>query len=320
MRLLANPPARTCLRSRVSIFKTSRQLRTPAIGIWIECHGSRHAPHTLPDALGHQTRALAVFAHPLRSSRGAFGVALILLCVSFLGVCVTQKRAASGQDASIPFSRIQPHPSTRGRSEDWVTQTQDLRLESPSLSCSGFNTPVSQPGEVRIDEVMVDEDMVRSPALIPPPRSFITPGIDTARGRECHAYIPQASSIALPQVPQSHFLCPPENPYTPSTTPPQYPSPSLLQIPLIHIQNATPSPVQPFPQVLFEHDPLPLQPSDPYAPVEQALAAPAFTPQHEESRPPYQNHVPSRKQRFTMGPRADCELCRNRVKGHYIHL
>ena len=111
------------------------------------------------------------------------------MCLTFV-VCVTQKRAASGQDASIPFSRIQPHPSTRGRSEDWVTQTQDLRLESPSLSCSGFNTPVSQPGEVRIDEVMVDEDMVRSPALIPPSRGFITFGVDTARGRECHAYIP----------------------------------------------------------------------------------------------------------------------------------
>ena len=166
---------------------------------------------------------------------------------------------------------------------------------------------------------MVDESMVRLLLLS-------LPGVSSNLGptqpvdENAMPISPQASSLALPQVPQSHFLCPPENSYTPSTTPPQYPSPSLLQIPLIHIQNATPSPVQPFPQVLFEHDPLPLQPSDPYAPVEQALAAPAFTPQHEESRPPYQNHVPSRKQRFTMGPRADCELCRNRVKGHYIHL
>ncbi|KAJ4488038.1 hypothetical protein J3R30DRAFT_3695694 [Lentinula aciculospora] len=29
---------------------------------------------------------------------------------------------------------------------------------------------------------------------------------------------------------------------------------------------------------------------------------------------------PSRKHRFAMGPRADCEKCRQGVKGHYIHI
>lgn len=38
--------------------------------------------------------------------------------------------------------------------------------------------------------------------------------------------------------------------------------------------------------------------------------------------PSYANVSPSssRKQRFTMGPRADCEKCRLGVKGHWMHL
>lgn len=57
------------------------------------------------------------------------------------------------------------HPAAvrfRGLSEDWVSQTQDLRLESPSLEQSRFGTPVEVQREVRIDEVMVDEPMVRA--------------------------------------------------------------------------------------------------------------------------------------------------------------
>jgi len=30
--------------------------------------------------------------------------------------------------------------------------------------------------------------------------------------------------------------------------------------------------------------------------------------------------MPSRRQRFTMGPRADCEKCRLGVKGHWMHF
>lgn len=75
-----------------------------------------------------------------------------------------QKRISSVHDTSIPFPPFQPAGSrARGRSDDWVSQTQGLRLESPLLESSGCSTPVSHHGsefEGRGDEAMVDEPMV----------------------------------------------------------------------------------------------------------------------------------------------------------------
>ena len=79
---------------------------------------------------------------------------------------VLQKRFSSAHDTSMPVPLPPFHPTAmrlRGLSEDWVSQTQDLRLESPSLEQSRFSTPVETPGEAHIDEVvMVDEPMVRA--------------------------------------------------------------------------------------------------------------------------------------------------------------
>ena len=79
-----------------------------------------------------------------------------------------QKRFSSGHDTSTPLPLPPFHPAAtrlRGSPEDWVSQTQDLRLGSP-LEQSRVGTPAEAQGEeVRIDEVMVDEPMVRSPTL-----------------------------------------------------------------------------------------------------------------------------------------------------------
>lgn len=77
------------------------------------------------------------------------------------------------------------HPTAvrlRGSPEDWVSQTQDLRLESPSLEQSRFGTPVEIQGEVHVDEVMVDEPMVRAlslpaPSLVLGFMPFSTPSV-----------------------------------------------------------------------------------------------------------------------------------------------
>ena len=232
----------------------------------------------------------------------------------------SQKRAASGYDTSVSIPPM-PLPSvSRSRSEDWVAQTRGLRLESPTLVCSGFNTPVSQPEGVRIDEEMVYEPMV---CLFPDTSAFGLSSRAESSQRTDDLSMPMLQTMsASPQIPQSQYLCPPENQYTPSTTPPQYPSPSLLEIPLIQIQNATPSPVQPFPQASFERTPSSPQPSDHlYRASDQAPAASAYASQREDAQGfQYLSSTAPRKMRFTMGPRADCELCRNRVKGHYMHF
>ncbi|KAE9400752.1 hypothetical protein BT96DRAFT_634670 [Gymnopus androsaceus JB14] len=50
-------------------------------------------------------------------------------------------------------------------------------------------------------------------------------------------------------------------------------------------------------------------------------STPSDSPMSISSSPSSANITsPSRKQRFTMGPRADCEKCRLGIKGHWVHL
>ncbi|KAI1788478.1 hypothetical protein LXA43DRAFT_1025310 [Ganoderma leucocontextum] len=222
------------------------------------------------------------------------------------------KRFSSSHDTSIPIPLPPFHPAAtrlRGSPEDWVSQTQDLRLESPSLEQSRFGTPVEAQGEVRIDEVMVDEPMSENDALM--------------------STSPARPSLMLPEPPQSQYLRPPGAVLYPlNEAAQQFQNQNQLHIPAIHVQAATPSPVQ-----LFPSDSVNVNVGDasapglPFAPPpSHGLACapgdpPAlFVPPPGEPPDTTQPTGPPRKQRFTMGPRADCELCRMRVKGHYMHF
>lgn len=122
--------------------------------------------------------------------------------------------------------------------------------------------------------------------------------------------IPATDSISYSQThhPQMHLdslpsvrlLVPPSEDVV--GTPPPFPQrhmfsrPELLerqqlQIPSIHVHAATPSPVS-------MHHPTP-SPTSSISPSSAGCM---------------------RKQRFTMGPRADCEKCRAGIRGHWVHF
>ncbi|KAM5542566.1 hypothetical protein V8D89_003527 [Ganoderma adspersum] len=220
------------------------------------------------------------------------------------------KRFSSSHDTSMPIPLPPFHPAAmrlRGSPEDWVSQTQDLRLESPSLEQSRFGTPVDVQGEVHVDEVMVDEPMSENDVIL--------------------SMLPARPSLMLPEPPQSQYLRPPDAAalYPHSEVAQQFQNANQLPIPSIHVQAATPSPVQLFPpdSVTVNTGDAP-PPGPPFAPPpshDLLCAAPAmFVPPPAEPSNTTQAAGPPRKQRFTMGPRADCEQCRMRVKGHYMHF
>ena len=108
---------------------------------------------------------------------------------------------------------------------------------------------------------------------------------------------------------------------TPFLGTPMFQNSNQLQIPSIQIQAATPSPVQMFPQQPFPDSMPPASTSDVFTPPEQiSTATSSLLPPQQQEYPATQIPSGSRKQRFTMGPRADCELCQRRVKGHYMHF
>ncbi|RPD59139.1 hypothetical protein L226DRAFT_613984 [Lentinus tigrinus ALCF2SS1-7] len=234
------------------------------------------------------------------------------------------KRASSGMDTSVPLPFQPALARVRVRTEDWVSQTQGLRLESPSLENSGYNTPVSleDAAGVRIDETMVDEPMVRFLCGVSP---VIPCNGATSQNREDNAMSvsPPRPMPVFSQAPHTPFLGTPSSSY-PHTSP-AFQNPNQLQIPSIQIQAATPSPVQMFPQHPFpDSTSSSASVSDIFftAPPEQVSDhSPSLLPPHQQQDcAQTQASSGSRKQRFTMGPRADCELCRMRVKGHYMHF
>ncbi|KAI8999000.1 hypothetical protein BD414DRAFT_141337 [Trametes punicea] len=249
---------------------------------------------------------------------------------------------SSGHDTSVPIS-FPPFPTSaashglpgtsmarlRHQPQDWVSQTQSMRLESPASEHSGFSTPVSDGGaDVRIDEVMADEPMPQddNAMSVSPPR--------LSRG-----------STRGPSPSPGQYLQPPDVGY-PSPRAALHPqNPSRLQIPAIQIQAATPSPVQMYAQAPPDGPSLPSlasvsacasalvsgSGSDPAFTFEDtSMTSPTTTAspttelcsrqqeQQEQQIPP--TGATAKRRHFTMGPRADCELCRQRVKGHYMHF
>ncbi|KAI0373325.1 hypothetical protein BV20DRAFT_805681 [Pilatotrama ljubarskyi] len=231
------------------------------------------------------------------------------------------KRVSSGHDTSVPisFPPLQTSPASHGLPnpsptrlrnvpQDWVSQTQSMRLESPASEHSGFNTPMTDDGgQPRNDELMADESMPgdENAMSVSPPR-------------------PSCLSVRAPSPSSSQYFHPPSAGYPSSKATLQAQNPNRLQIPAIQIQAATPSPVQMFTQPLLDSPPVASSASNPAFNFEDTTMCSPSTTSSPSAEFRAQEQIPTptgtKRQRFTMGPRADCELCRLRVKGHYMHF
>ncbi|KAI0831768.1 hypothetical protein BC628DRAFT_1335988 [Trametes gibbosa] len=268
------------------------------------------------------------------------------------------KRATgrSGQDTSVPLSLPAfqtspashglpnpPAPRLRNASLDWVSQTQSMRLASPASEQGGLALAVDEHGDaggaagggvdVRIDEVMADEPMPadENKMSVSPPR----PSLFSVRAPSPTPSPPlrspseDAGPYSHHQHQHHHHLHLHHPTRTRAAPPAHNQSPNRLQIPAIQIQAATPSPVQLFAQSPLD-DPRLTAASSPACELEDAaMCSPSTTASpalefsahnHHHQQHQQQQAPPGRRQRFTMGPRADCEMCRLRVKGHYAHF
>ncbi|KAI0781318.1 hypothetical protein BD413DRAFT_27209 [Trametes elegans] len=230
------------------------------------------------------------------------------------------KRASSGRDTSMPlaFPPLQTSLASHGLhnpsvarlrqpSQDWVSQTQCMRLASPVSEHSGFSTPITDDGgEVRVDEIMADDSMAADEhAISTSPRPS--------------RLVEQEPSPS----PSTPYLCPPNSIYPSQRTTLQPQNPNRLQIPAIQVQAATPSPV-----LMCAHSPLgsPSLLSSTSGPTfafeDASMSSPSSAVSSTSEFRAQHQTLPGtpKRQRFTMGPRADCELCRMRVEGHYMHF
>ncbi|KAH9857694.1 hypothetical protein C2E23DRAFT_881266 [Lenzites betulinus] len=248
--------------------------------------------------------------------------------------------ASSGHDAGTsaphPFPAFQtspashglpthpPTPRLRNAPLDWVSQTQSMRLASPASEQSGFSTPGTvdehghEQGQGGCDEVMADEQMPADEdkmSVSPPRPSIFSVRAPSPSRAASPSSLPRLNTDTGPffqQPQQHHHQHNPQRPRGATLFPQgqaQNQSQNRLQIPAIQVQAATPSPVQ-----LFSQPPL----GDPcFAGSAVTIASP---PVDFLGHGQQQQGAQGRKQRFTMGPRADCEMCRLRVKGHYMHF
>ncbi|KAJ3786181.1 hypothetical protein GGU10DRAFT_177624 [Lentinula aff. detonsa] len=175
--------------------------------------------------------------------------------------------------------------SSRQPSEDWVQQAGSLTIDSPLYTAATATPPFE-------DHSMTTDQAMQNPSSTAP--------LPTIYGR--------------PQLPplQTSFS-------RPSDVRPNYatvvqPSPQVAIVINAHHQHLAPSinVLPPTPDVNF--------------PMVFSSATRSSTPMNDSpmsiSNSPSSSSIlsPSRKHRFAMGPRVDCEKCRQGVKGHYIHI
>lgn len=201
-----------------------------------------------------------------------------------------QKRTAFGGDTSIAIP-IARHP---GFADDWVAQTGGLRIASPMLpkgqgpptvalvedSCTHVKSVLTQGGIATHDVAMVRFQCQKLSCTFHFPVQS-----DGDVAMSCSP--PTRHGIDVLSEPRGF----PSTSHTQNRSSASIPLVSQrlqphLQIPSIQVQGATPSPT----------------------------ATPASMYGSSDA-----GHT-SRKQRFTMGPRADCEKCRLGVKGHWMHV
>ncbi|KAJ3542817.1 hypothetical protein NM688_g5934 [Phlebia brevispora] len=182
-----------------------------------------------------------------------------------------------------------PWPAPQSRTyiyEDWVSRTQDLSIDKECTLTEELITltPVDERVDVVDDSMTVDSDD-STPHPCPPPNSPIHYSVEN---------LPRShSSPNLLRGEDLQYLTPPDAASPLQTS--MFPLSQQQQ----HAVFATQDTIKP---------PLLAAASDPTmnVPPEQALSASIS--------------IPTRKQRFTMGPRADCEKCRLGVPGHWMHI
>ncbi|KAF9053533.1 hypothetical protein BDZ89DRAFT_1056124 [Hymenopellis radicata] len=169
---------------------------------------------------------------------------------------------------NISAQLFSSQPSSRQASEDWVQQTDGLRIGTPGVSSSP--SPVVNDS----DDVDMDQD---SPAISGTPMSVSATPLPTNYAPSDLSSGQYNSQLLLPRigVPPSIAILPP----TPETA--RLASGSVVARPMTPLRESSMSMIPDSPTNVF--------------------ASP-------------------RKQRFTMGPRSDCEKCRLGVKGHYSHF
>ncbi|KDQ59510.1 hypothetical protein JAAARDRAFT_205547 [Jaapia argillacea MUCL 33604] len=189
-------------------------------------------------------------------------------------------------------------PGSRHSSEDWVSQTRGLRLNSPLIP-GGFILPQVVQEASGDDEsnsaTISDESMtmdseenisvcIRNLLDVGP----IQPGVQSPES--------QSSLIRIDTPPSLH-----------SPQPIREPSPSFLPYSVLQQFASASQPPSFSAQPDSSPEPLrsPWNASSPPRGSTDQISSPTPT---------------SRKQHFTMGPRADCEKCRLGVKGHWMHF
>lgn len=218
------------------------------------------------------------------------------------------KRISLAVDSElIPSPTLPPHAlsgsnsasTSRFSSEDWVQQADGLTIDSP-LSPSVASEAAHTNRQERMDDVMTmdSEDMSTYGPQYSAPRSH-RPHIQITTTSSHHAPQQQYPSNNL----QSSFLSAPSQ--LVYSLPPQ--TALQDQAPIICVLPATPSDS---PTMLQDQN------SRPQAPSPTARSSP-ISPMTVS---PTNSPITSRKQRFTMGPRSDCEKCRMGVKGHWMHF
>lgn len=202
--------------------------------------------------------------------------------------------ANSSSLASALSSPVQPAldtPALRARqiSEDWVSRTRVLKIDrdsdSPVITEESTFSAVSERKGHGHDRLSMDEDEPMSNPC-PPPN------------------YPQPST-SIHGVTTASFL---------------YHSPELqstLFSPVLHPSESS----RAFSPIVPSATPVPsLQTQDSTPPSSSTLSVPIFSTVQIRPDQIALPSSPTKKQRFTMGPRSDCEKCRLGVPGHYSHL
>jgi len=189
--------------------------------------------------------------------------------------------------------------SSRHPSEDWVQQAGGLTIDSP-LSGDGSSFPFPNACASGVpDENMTmdaDEDDHGSTRSLPhnsqTNTSFIQ--LTTSNPPQHPSHQEQHPLLASTQ----HAPCP-------------VPSRSTLLLPSIKVQLATPSDTPVSSDVQNTESTQPI--TRPSSPTAMSISPTSSWNMNMAS-------TTSRKQRFTMGPRADCQKCLLGVKGHWMHF
>ncbi|KAG1756486.1 uncharacterized protein EDB91DRAFT_18411 [Suillus paluster] len=210
-------------------------------------------------------------------------------------------------------NRHQPSP------DDWVRQASDLTIGTP-LSLDPLPSPSGDGGQVQDENMALDLD--EPPKSCPAVLAFSSPELQqlfrarppTTQLDASQAYISPPQHLSQPPV---TFGSSPSIITGPAGAQPLIPSINLAhqqQHPSVYGQPGT------SPYGSSNQQELHSGPTQNHDFVQSTSSGMSFPPPPPTSQYPGLISSSGRKQRFTMGPRADCLKCRMGVKGHWMHF